>query len=104
MSILNNAKSFTGVAGYYRNYAGLFSRTSAAETGFTMVLVQVNIQLTTAMTDRAKFVIDILHSGRMDAGAAAECTVQRKMRVVMEAGYMFFEFLEYIVHDNAPLR
>jgi hypothetical protein len=69
---LNHAKSVTGAAGCQGHYSGLFSRTPATDTGFTMILVQVDIQLTPAMTDRARFEIDILHSSGVDAGAAAE--------------------------------
>jgi len=40
---LNHAKPFTGAAGYYGRDAGLFPRTGAAETGLTVILMQVNI-------------------------------------------------------------
>ncbi len=79
---LNDSPALAGGARFYGRSSGLFPWTAAVNAGFAIIPVMMDIQLTFAVTDRAKPVIDILHGAGMNTGALAEGAVQRKMSMM----------------------
>lgn len=103
LPVLYYSPASANVTRYNLRHIGLFPGTAAAEAGFTIITVKVDIQLAFAMADRAKPEVDILHGAGMNTRAPAECTVDREMRMVLQAGAPFFEFLfKIIMHYNNP--